>query len=163
MKKLLIILAGFIAFHCGSDISTPINPTVGPPDVVIESTAKGDADSEIAPIFMPEEIVPPTDNDITDPYEDYRCDDHKVVICHNNNSICVADEALEAHFKLGVYVGECLVEDDNDFTEDDPFEAYRCKVKKVFVCHKNGKTLCVGDHAAEAHLNNGGYLGFCGD
>src|SRR5262249_55522991 len=36
-----------------------------------------------------------------------------------------------------------------------------CGAKKIFVCHKNKNTLCVGSPAREAHIGHGDTTGVC--
>lgn len=44
--------------------------------------------------------------------EDVSCDVNKTYVCHNEHTICISDNAVEAHTGHGDDVGRCLSESD---------------------------------------------------
>ncbi|MDX1613561.1 MAG: FecR domain-containing protein [Candidatus Promineifilaceae bacterium] len=96
----------------------------------------------------------------------------QIVLCHvppgnpdNEQSIRVADEAVDAHLAHGDYLGLCDGDTEADIVDyDDNREDGE---DKVLLCHvppgnpDNEHEITVGEPAVDAHLAHGDYLGAC--
>jgi len=98
-------------------------------------------ESVIDAIYLETDVYDETDDnsdDIIDSYED--CVEAGYPIMESYPEQCMTDDNT-------VFVND---EDDDDDDHD-----------KVLVCHKNGKTLSIDEHALRAHLGHGDYEGHC--
>src|SRR5215210_8426577 len=87
----------------------------------------------------------------------------KETLCHNGQTITVAEPAVQAHTGHGDTLGACEASDaaTSDQTlpgEDDAAEG-RAE-EKVDLCH-NGQTITVAEPAVQAHTEHGDALGAC--
>ena len=94
----------------------------------------------------------------------------KVTLCHKEkNTLTVGEPAKEAHLRHGDTVGPCQTEGAAPERSEEKLGSGEAQggdggggngQEKVTLCHK-GKTLTVGEPAADAHLRHGDSLGAC--